>query len=129
MHGEKNVSVIFAGIVFRFDVEESELSGIQATTQIFTGKGVSVIPAGSARLRSERDGVILPLAPSAYLPPWPRPLPKARRGGANGPGSNVAVIFYLHDDSLPFLHPQQRSRRAAVVTKQFGYLPGVQVRD
>ena len=47
MHGNKNLLVIFAGIVFRFDVEESKLSRIQATTQIFTGKGVSVIPAGS----------------------------------------------------------------------------------
>ena len=51
MHREKNFLVIMAGIVFRLDIEEAKLSGIEAAAQIFAGKGVGVIPAGSARLR------------------------------------------------------------------------------
>src|SRR5258705_2178306 len=54
MRREKNFLVIIAGIVFRFDVEEAKLSGIQATAQVFAGEGVGVIPAGSAWLRCER---------------------------------------------------------------------------
>ena len=34
VRGEKNFLIILAGIVFRLDVEEAELSGIQATAEL-----------------------------------------------------------------------------------------------
>ena len=37
---------------------------------------------------------------------------------------NVAVVFYIDDDSLAFLYTQQRSRRTAVVSDRLDCLLG-----
>src|SRR5215475_15476967 len=59
MRREKNFLIIAAWIALGLDVEETKLSRVKASPQIFAGKGMSVIPPASARLRRER---ILPRA-------------------------------------------------------------------
>src|SRR6266480_5425855 len=116
MRREKNFLVIIAGIVFGFDVEEAKLSGVQAAAQIFAGEGMGVIPAGSAGLRGER--ILTRTSRGHHRRPFFHRAVDFRRHVEAVPMhelGNVAVVVYVHDDSLAFLHAQQRSRCAAVV--------------
>src|SRR5262245_63456941 len=110
MSGKKNFLIIIAWIVLRLDVEETELSRVKASAQIFAGKGMSVIPAAPARLRNER---VLARASggnhrraffhrAVHLRRHVKSMPRHQLG-------HVAIVCYLVDDYMPFLYVHHRS--------------------
>ena len=103
MRREKNFLIIIAGIVFWLDVEEAELSGVQATAQIVAGEGMGVIPAGSTRLRGER--ILARSSSRNHRCSFFHRAVHFRRHVKSMPMHelrHVAIVFYVDDDSLTF---------------------------
>ncbi len=54
MHRQKDLAVIPSGIILWFDINEADLSTIEATIKVFPSKRVAVIPT-SRRLSSRNS--------------------------------------------------------------------------
>ena len=99
--------------------------GRYSQVQVFSGKRVCVIPTRSSRLCRER---ILARSPgrnhrctflhrAVHFRGHIKPMPMHQFG-------HVAVVFNIDDDSLAFLHAQQRSGRTAVIADRSNGLFG-----
>ena len=116
LHHQEHFAIVSAGIVLRFDVDRSRLTGVRAAVEVAPGRDMRMIETEACGFRHEGDPAhamrrderraFLGGAIHIARDHLPVPVHQLRR---------VGVVVDIDDDPLPFREAQQRSRKLAVI--------------
>ena len=113
---EKQFLVVLSRVISAIDIDKSKLPGVCALMQICHGHGMRVVPAAAGRTRSERK------APSPVRLNQRRAFflgaIDLRRNQHSVPMNQlrrISLVDHINAHRFSFAHPQNRSRRRAVI--------------